>query len=65
MFSGYRFRALGEAKTPAVKSAVESFGGQMVLEVDDEVDFIIVRLVRYVHDPCLSQSSNLTWLQWK
>lgn len=48
MFAGYKFRALGEAKTQAVKNAVESYGGRMVNEWDEEVDFIIVRLVRYV-----------------
>lgn len=50
MFAGYKFSALGEAKTPSVRNAVESYGGQMVNELDEEVDFIIVRLVRYVHD---------------
>ncbi|KAJ3570667.1 hypothetical protein NP233_g4252 [Leucocoprinus birnbaumii] len=45
MFVGYRFRALGEAKTPAVKNAVESYGGRMVSEDDEDVDFVIVRLV--------------------
>lgn len=49
MFAGYRFRVLGEAKTPAVKSAIESYGGHMVNELDEEVDFIIVRLVRCVY----------------
>lgn len=47
MFAGYRFSALGEAKSQNVKNAVESYGGQMVSELDEEVDFIIVRLVRY------------------
>ncbi|XP_006458959.1 hypothetical protein AGABI2DRAFT_183783, partial [Agaricus bisporus var. bisporus H97] len=45
MFAGYKFSALGEAKSQNVKNAVESYGGQMVSELDEEVDFIIVRLV--------------------
>lgn len=48
IFAGNRFRALGEAKTTAVKNAIESYGGQMVSADDEEVDFILVRLVRYV-----------------
>ncbi|KAF9450451.1 hypothetical protein P691DRAFT_725915 [Macrolepiota fuliginosa MF-IS2] len=45
MFVGYKFLALGEAKTSAVRNAVESYGGQMASESDEEADFIIVRLV--------------------
>ena len=48
IFAGNRFRALGEAKKTAVKNAIESYGGQMVSADDEEVDFILVRLVRYV-----------------
>ena len=48
IFAGNRFRALGEARTTAVKNAIESYGGQMVSADDEEVDFILVRLVRYV-----------------
>ncbi|KZV77250.1 hypothetical protein PENSPDRAFT_747002 [Peniophora sp. CONT] len=46
VFSGLRFRALGEAKSPNVRSAVESCGGTWIEDVDDDsVDYIIVRLV--------------------
>jgi len=48
IFAGNRFRALGEAKTTAVKNAIELYGGQIVSADDEEVDFILVRLVRYV-----------------
>ncbi len=54
MFTGYRFRALGEAKSSAVKNAVESYGGRVVNEWDEEVDFIIVRLVRYVEEESIT-----------
>jgi DNA replication regulator DPB11 len=47
MFAGYKFSALGEAKSQNVKHAIESYGGLMVHTPDEEVDFIIVRLVRY------------------
>jgi DNA replication regulator DPB11 len=47
MFAGYKFSALGEAKSQNVKNAIESYGGRMVNGLDEEVDFIIVRLVRY------------------
>ncbi|KXN83795.1 S-M checkpoint control protein rad4 [Leucoagaricus sp. SymC.cos] len=70
MFAGYRFRALGEAKTPAVKNAVESYGGRMVSEHDDGVDYIIVRLVsgsklyREETDPVLhSKYRTECWLE--
>lgn len=56
IFSGNRFRALGEAKTTAVKNAIEKYGGQMVHADDEEVNFILVRLVRCVesfHQLCL------------
>ena len=48
IFTGCRFRALGEAKTMTVKNAIELYGGQMVAADDEEVDFILVRLVRCV-----------------
>jgi hypothetical protein len=48
IFAGMKFRPLGEAKCVALRKEVESCGGCMVeSEEDVEVDFIIVRLVRY------------------
>jgi DNA replication regulator DPB11 len=49
LFSGLKFRALGEAKCLAVKTEIEGCGGWMVSELEDDVgvDFVIVRLVRY------------------
>ena len=46
IFVGMVFRALGEAKTPTVRKAIEELGGTMSTDQDEEVDFIIVRLVR-------------------
>lgn len=49
LFAGLSFLALGEAKSPSVRSAIEQNGGKMALEADDQdVDYIIVRLVRWV-----------------
>ncbi|GLB44782.1 putative twin BRCT domain containing protein [Lyophyllum shimeji] len=46
IFAGLRFVALGEAKSLSVRVAIEENGGRMVLDMEDEdVDFIIVRLV--------------------
>ncbi|KII84392.1 hypothetical protein PLICRDRAFT_179634 [Plicaturopsis crispa FD-325 SS-3] len=47
LFSGLKFRALGEAKGPNVREAVEGCGGHMVSDedADEIVDFIVVRLV--------------------
>lgn len=48
-FDGLTFRLLGEAKCSHVKAALEEAGGRIVGDSsDDPVDFIIVRLVRYV-----------------
>ena len=48
-FDGLAFRLLGEAKCLHVKAALEETGGRIVGDSsDDPVDFIIVRLVRYV-----------------
>jgi DNA replication regulator DPB11 len=48
LFSGLKFRALGEAKCPNVRTEIEGCGGRMVSEVEEDVDvdFVIVRLVR-------------------
>ncbi|KAF8337796.1 hypothetical protein F5887DRAFT_1137752 [Amanita rubescens] len=47
IFSGLRFRVLGEARSSSVRSAIEQGGGIWASEhdVDDDVDYIIVRLV--------------------
>jgi hypothetical protein len=48
-FSGLKFRLVAEARTPVVKAALEEAGGTVVAESSDTpVDFVIVRLVRYV-----------------
>jgi len=47
IFAGMKIRALGEAKGPTVRTAVEQHGGTWSVDEDDDVDFIIVRLVRY------------------
>lgn len=46
LFKGLRFRVLGEAQGPSVKTAIKECGGTLVNELDEDVDFIIVRLVR-------------------
>ncbi|KJA25092.1 hypothetical protein HYPSUDRAFT_214141 [Hypholoma sublateritium FD-334 SS-4] len=45
IFAGKRVRALGEAKGAVVRNAVEQLGGYISTVEDEEVDFIIVRLV--------------------
>ncbi|KAI0064954.1 hypothetical protein BV25DRAFT_1914101 [Artomyces pyxidatus] len=46
VFSGLRFRARGEASSASVRDAVQKCGGVWVEDQDDEeVDFILVRLV--------------------
>ena len=56
IFSGKRFRALGEANSDNVKSAVEGEDGFWITDDLEDVDFIIVRLVWLVlplsHPPC-------------
>ena len=50
IFGGAKFLVLGEAKSPSVRSAIEENGGRVVLDTEDEdMDFVIVRLVRLVH----------------
>jgi DNA replication regulator DPB11 len=46
IFVGMSFRALGEAKTQAVRNAVEQLGGRMSTDEDEDVTFILVRLFR-------------------
>ncbi|KAJ7576872.1 hypothetical protein C8J56DRAFT_1031650 [Mycena floridula] len=45
IFSGLRFRLLGEAKQEHVRSAIQGGGGMVVTGDQKTVDFIIVRLV--------------------
>jgi len=51
LFAGLKFLVLGEAKCPNVRTAIEGSGGVMVSEgvADDTVDYVLVRLVRYVY----------------
>lgn len=48
LFQGLKFRALGEAQGLSVKGAIKECGGTLVSELDEDVDFVIVRLVRSV-----------------
>ncbi|TFK21460.1 hypothetical protein FA15DRAFT_672523 [Coprinopsis marcescibilis] len=45
MFSGMKICALGEARSLAVKTAVEGSGGIYALEEDSDIDFFVVRLL--------------------
>ena len=48
-FVGLSFRPMGEARTASLRTAVEKAGGRVVSEDSDEdVNFIVVRLVRFV-----------------
>jgi hypothetical protein len=46
IFAGMIFRALGEAKHSNVRRAIDERGGRMSTDLDEDVDFVIVRLVR-------------------
>jgi hypothetical protein len=46
IFTGMVFRLLGEAKCPNVRRAIDELGGRMSTDQDEDVDFVIVRLVR-------------------
>ena len=50
LFSGLKFRVLGEARSPTVRNAIEQASGIWMSEQDfqEDVDYIIVRLVRLV-----------------
>lgn len=51
IFKSHRFRLLGEARCQRVRSEIEKFGGRVLWsgdEEDNDVDFAVVRLVRYV-----------------
>ncbi|KAF4614207.1 hypothetical protein D9613_008021 [Agrocybe pediades] len=46
IFAGMKLAALGEARTPTVRSAIEQHGGAWCADEEEEgVDFIVVRLV--------------------
>jgi len=47
LFSGLKFRTLGEARSTNVRVAIDGCGGRMVSDDEgEEVDYIVVRLVR-------------------
>jgi len=53
LFSGLRFKALGEARCANVRTEIEGYGRQMLSHDEEtvgseDVDYIVVRLVRYV-----------------
>jgi DNA replication regulator DPB11 len=53
LFSGLRFKALGEARCANVRTEIEGCRGQMLSHDEEtaggeDVDYIVVRLVRYV-----------------
>lgn len=58
IFSGKRFRALGEAKADNVKSVVEGGDGFWITDDSEDVDFVIVRLVWLVYSPVLLDFSD-------
>ncbi|KAJ3511371.1 hypothetical protein NLJ89_g4136 [Agrocybe chaxingu] len=45
IFEGTVFRTLGEAKSASVRGAIEDLGGRMTNDPDENVDFIVVRIV--------------------
>ncbi|PFH51104.1 hypothetical protein AMATHDRAFT_80477 [Amanita thiersii Skay4041] len=61
IFSGLRFRVLGEARTVTVRNAIEQAGGVWAteMEMDEGEDYIIVRLVSgskiYREEPDIAQ----------
>lgn len=48
LFGGLRFRALGDANGPKLAQAIRLRGGKLVERGGDEVDFVVVRLLRCV-----------------
>lgn len=58
IFSGRKFRAIGEAKADSVKSVVEGEGGFWITDYLEDVDFIIVRLVWLVFSLILPDFSD-------
>lgn len=63
VFAGMIFRILGEAKIPTVRNAIEEQGGRISTVDEEEVTFVIVRLVR--SDLITLVSHELIVLQWK
>jgi DNA replication regulator DPB11 len=53
IFVGMKLRLLGEMKSsPNVRNAILQLGGTLSADEDEDVDFIVVRLVRYVLKFC-------------
>jgi len=52
IFIGMKLRLLGEMKSPNVRKAILQLGGTLSADEDEDVDFIVVRLVRYVSKFC-------------
>lgn len=52
IFAGLKLRVLGEMKSPNVRNAILQLGGTVSTDEDEDVDFIVVRLVRYVSKSC-------------
>jgi hypothetical protein len=48
IFADMKLRVLGEMKSPNVRNAILQLGGTISTDEDEDVDFIVVRLVRYV-----------------
>lgn len=46
LFAGYQFRLLGEARCANVRNVIDRGGGVVIDENTDDVDFIVVRLIR-------------------
>ena len=53
IFAGVKLRLLGEMKSSAnVRNAILQLGGTLSADEDEDVDFIVVRLLRYVLKIC-------------
>lgn len=65
-FAEMTFRVLGEAKSATVRQAIEEHGGRISTDGEEEVTFIIVRLVRSAFVWFnIRLSHELITLQWK
>jgi len=52
VFLGMKLRLLGEMNKSNVRDAILQLGGTLSADEDEDVDFIVVRLVRYVSKFC-------------